>query len=133
VLPARFSDETGWEPEGGERIDVSDELIRETIATGRPYVLFLYNEGPNRNQPPADAEKLQMEHLRYLFRLRAEGRLVLNGPVDDETKLKGIGILDTRDTEEVKRLVEQDPAVKAGRLTFEIHLMFGIPGDSLPG
>jgi uncharacterized protein YciI len=73
-----------------------------------------------------------MEHLRYLFQLRAEGKLVINGPVLDDAELKGISIFNTTDKEEVRRLSDGDPAVKAGRLVYEIYEWFGIPGDRLP-
>jgi hypothetical protein len=58
--------------------------------------------------------------------------LVINGPVLDDPELKGISIFDTTDEEEVRRLSEGDPAVKAGRLVYEIYEWFGIPGDGLP-
>lgn len=57
-----------------------------------------------------------MEHLRYLFGLLAEGKLLLNGPVSDESDLKGIGIFRTTDVEKAKRLLEEYPAVQSGRL-----------------
>jgi hypothetical protein len=31
-----------------------------------------------------------------------------------------------------EKFLERGPAVKAGRLMYEIHLWFGLPGDSLP-
>ena len=115
-----------------QSIEITNEFIQKTVASGKAYCIFLYKAGPNRDQPPAEAEKLQMEHLRYLFQLRAEGKLVINGPVLDETDLKGVGIFNTTDVTEVKNLLEGDPAVKVGRLTYEIHPWFSIPGDSLP-
>ena len=112
--------------------EITDEFVRKKIATGKQYCARLYKTGPNRNQPPAEAEQLQMEHLRYLFQLKAEGKLLINGPVVDDPELKGISIFNTTDKEEVKRLSDGDPAVKAGRLVYEIYLWFGIPGDCLP-
>jgi len=111
---------------------ITDELIQKTAASGRKYCLRLYKAGPNRNQPPEEADKIQMEHLRYLLQLRAEGRILINGPVIDDAEMAGIAIFQTTDREEVKRLSEGDPAVKAGRLVFEIYHWFGLPGDCLP-
>ncbi|HET8580664.1 MAG TPA: YciI family protein [Nitrospiraceae bacterium] len=111
---------------------VTDEFIQKTIASGKEYCLRIYKAGPCRNQPNDEVEQIQAAHLRYLFQLRAEGKLVINGPVLDDPELKGISIFDTTDKEEVKRLSDGDPAVKAGRLVYEIYGWFGIPGDCLP-
>ena len=67
-----------------------------------------------------------------MFQLRQEGKLVINGPIIDDPELKGLSIFNTTDKEQVKRLSEGDPAVRAGRLTYEIYTWFGIPGEGLP-
>jgi uncharacterized protein YciI len=112
--------------------DITDELIQKTVESGKQYSLRLYKAGPNRDQSPEQADKIQREHLRYLFQLRAEGKLLINGPIIDDPELKGISIFQTTDQEEVKRLSDGDPAVKAGRLVYEIYCWFGLPGDGLP-
>ncbi len=112
-------------------VEITDEVVQKTVATGKQYCLRLYKVGPNRDQPPAEAEKIQMEHLRYLLQLRAEGILLVNGPVIGDPELKGVSIFNTTDVEEVKRLSEGDPAVKAGRLVYEIYIWFGLPGDHI--
>ncbi len=66
------------------------------------------------------------------MQLRAEEKLLINGPIIDDSKYKGISIFKTTDKEEVKRLSDGDPAVKAGRLVYEIYHWFGLPGDCLP-
>ena len=114
------------------KAEITDEFIQKRIAAGKQYCVRLYKAGPNRNQPPDEAEKIQMEHLRYLLQLRAEGKLLINGPIIDDPKLKGISIFKTTDKEEVKRLSDGDPAVKAGRLVYEVYHWFGLPGDCLP-
>ena len=113
------------------KTEITDEFIQKMIASGKQYCVRLYKAGPNRNQPPAEAEQIQMEHLRYLLQLRAEGKLLINGPIIDDPELKGISIFNTTDKEEVKRLSDGDPAVKAGRLMYEIYHWFGLPGDCL--
>jgi uncharacterized protein YciI len=110
----------------------TDTVTQNAISSRRQYCIRLYKAGPNRNQPPDEAEKIQIEHLRYLSRLRAEGILLINGPIIDDPKLKGIAIFKTTDEEEVKRLSDGDPAVRAGRLVYEIYHWFGLPGDCLP-
>ncbi len=73
-----------------------------------------------------------MEHPHYLFQLHAEGKLLINGPVVDDPDLRGMSIFNTTDKEQVQKLSEDDPAVKAGRLVYEIYSWFGIPGQCLP-
>jgi uncharacterized protein YciI len=114
-------------------VEITDEFIQKTIAAGRQYCFRIYKAGPNRNQPPELAEQIQSAHQRYLFLLRSEGKLLINGPIIDDPVLKGISIFNTTDKEEVKRLSDADPAVQAGRLVYEIYSWFGLPGDRLPG
>ncbi len=115
-----------------EKAKTTNVHIKKKISTGRQYCVRVYKAGPNRNQPLKEAEKIQKEHLRYLMQLREEGKIVISGPIIDDAEIKGIGIFNTTDKEEVKRLSEADPAVKAGRLVFEIYYWFGFPGDCLP-
>lgn len=112
---------------------ITDENIQQSVAKGKAYCLFLYLSGPNRDHSPEEADRIQAAHLRYLFTLRQQGHLILNGPVTDEDPLKGIGIFNFTDKALAKQLLEGDPAVKAGRLSFRIFAWFGLPGDSLPG
>ena len=112
--------------------EITDDVVQKRVASGKQYCLRLYKAGPNRNQSPAEAEQIQKEHLRYLFQLRQEGKLLINGPIIDDPELKGLSIFNTTDKEEVKRLSEGDPAVRAGRLVYEIYTWFGIPGEGLP-
>ncbi len=115
-----------------QKSDITNETIRETVAQGRQYCVRVFKAGKARNQSPAEVEQIQMEHLRYLFQLKAEGKLLINGPVIDNPEIKGMSIFNTTDKEEVKRLSDRDPAVIAGRLVYEIYLWFGMSDDCLP-
>ena len=116
----------------GTNMDLTDDIVQDAIAQGKEYCLFLYKSGPTRDQPPEEAKKIQSEHLFYLFRLRSSGKLILNGPVLSEGELRGIGIFDTKDRNEAAALLESDPAIRSGRLRYEVYDWFGIPGDTLP-
>ncbi len=113
-------------------IEIIDELIQKAIASGRLYCAFFYRAGPVSDLLPGEYERIQKEHLRYLFSLRAEGTLVISGPVMDDAEIKGVGIFNLNDPEVARELLEGDPAVKAGCLTYQIYPWFGVPGDSLP-
>jgi hypothetical protein len=49
----------------------------------------------------------------------------------DETELAGIGIFDAEPAE-VSRIMDEDPGVKAGIFTYEVHPCRGFPGSALP-
>ena len=87
---------------------------------------------------PADAreydeetiERIQREHLAYNDSLRAAGHVVTNGPVLDQPdeSLRGLTVYRTGSLEETRRLAEQDPAVRAGRLAVEVMTWWCPPG-----
>ncbi len=87
----------------------------------KPYFFVLLKKGPNRDQDSATATRIQKEHMENINRLAASGKLNIAGPFLDDGELRGIFIFDSNSEEDVKRMVENDPAVKAGRLTYEIH------------
>ena len=87
----------------------------------KPYFFVLLKKGPNRDQDSASAAQIQKEHLENINRLAASGKLNIAGPFLDDGDLRGIFIFDSNSENEVKAMVENDPAVKAGRLTYEIH------------
>jgi len=71
------------------------------------------------------------EHGRRNFALRAEGSLAIVCPVPDDTDLCGVGIF-TGTVEDTEALMQEDPGVKAGVFTFEVHPVRSFPGDALP-
>jgi len=78
-------------------------------------VLF---EGPRASEyRGAELERLLQEHLEFTVGLVAQGHLLSAGGVVDQDRssqrLTGIG-LSRKSPEEVRRLVEQDPSVRAG-------------------
>ena len=115
-----------------QKIEITNEDVQKRIAKGKQYCVFFYKAGPNRNLPEAEEKQLQMEHLRYLTQLQVEGKLVINGPILDDPALKGLGIFNIADKEEVKRLLDGDPKVKFGWLIYEVYSYFTIPGSCLP-
>lgn len=88
------------------------------------YVMVFLKEGPNRKQSATEVEKIQKEHLEHLTRMYQEGMLLMAGPFEDENKIKGILIMSQNQIEEAKARVEEDPAIKAGRLVAEYHLWY---------
>lgn len=75
-------------------------------------------------------DRIQEEHLPYLGSLRSAGHIVTNGPVLDQPdeSMRGIAFYRTGSLEEARRLAEQDPAVRAHRLTIEVMTWWCPPG-----
>jgi len=111
-------------------MEITDELMRQRIAAAKSYCLVILRDGPRRNMEGAD--KIIWEHGRKNFALRAAGLLSIVCPIGDGSGVAGIGIFNAG-VEDVQRLMEEDPAVQAGVLAFEVHTCRSFPGDSLPG
>lgn len=80
--------------------------------------MVVLTEGPRASEyKGTDLERLLQEHLAFTVALVAEGHLLSAGGVVDHDRssqrLTGIG-LSAKSPDEVLRLVEQDPSVKAG-------------------
>ena len=109
--------------------EITDEFMRQMISRTRNYCVVILKAGPNRNKP--GVEKIIWEHGRRNFALRAEGLLSIVCPVSDGSNVSGVGIFNA-DIDEVKSIMDEDPAVKEGVFVYEIHACRSFPGDSLP-
>jgi uncharacterized protein YciI len=85
------------------------------------YVGFLYRGPKWTPEETPETRKIQEGHMANIQRMGAEGKLVIAGPFADNGDLRGLYVFRTASAEEAKALVESDPAVKAGRLRFELH------------
>lgn len=108
---------------------ITDEYMQQMILKSRGYTIVILKAIQNTNEP--EAEKTIWEHGRRNFSLREEGKLSIACPINDGTEVKGIGIFSISE-EETKRIMDDDPAVKAGIFTYEIHPCRSFPGDMLP-
>jgi len=85
------------------------------------YYLGLLYKGSVRTQAPEEVEMIQKAHLQHLESLYKQGVLLVAGPMGDDGDLRGIVVLKVKSLEEAQALVDEDPAVKAGRLRVELH------------
>lgn len=108
---------------------ISDEFMRKMLPLAKSYCVVILKVGPNRNE--AGAENIIWEHGRRNFALRADGLLPIVCPVSDGSTIAGIGIFNAS-IEQVKTIMDNDPAIKAGILIYEIHACHSFPGDCLP-
>lgn len=91
----------------------------------KTYVMAFLKAGPNRDQSPEEAARLQQAHMTNIGRLAEEGVLVLAGPFYGDGELRGIYIFDVTTIEEAKTLTESDPAIQAEQLIMELHQWYG--------
>ena len=108
---------------------ITDEFMRERMATTKNYSIVILKAGPNIHQD--DVRKIIWEHGRRNFALRAEGLLSIVCPVTDDSDVAGIGIFNAS-PDEVKKIMDEDPGVQAEVFVYEIHPCRSFPGDSLP-
>ncbi len=108
--------------------EITDEYMYEQMGRTRAYSVAILHAGERYGQEGADA--IIFEHGRRNFALRAEGKLAIVCPVIDESDVCGVGIF-TGTVEETEAIMADDPGVKAGVFTVEVHPVRSFPGDAL--
>jgi uncharacterized protein YciI len=88
------------------------------------FELVLLRQGARAAELDEDTRTaLQSDHLHYLFGLQAAGKLQAAGAFMNHQSLTGLGFYRTGSIDEVRRLTEEDPAVKAGLDAYEIVVL----------
>ena len=89
----------------------------------KQYYFVMLTKGERRGEitDTAVINEIQRGHLANINRLAEMGKIVVAGPFGDNGNWRGIFIFDCPTEEEVKELLNTDPAIKAGRLAYEIH------------
>lgn len=93
--------------------------------------LVLLRRGPRAAEfNEKELDDLQERHLAYLDEMRRRGHMAAAGPFSDQPdeSLRGICLYVT-DLEETRRLAEDDPSVRAGRLTVHVMRWSFLRGD----
>jgi hypothetical protein len=110
--------------------EITDDYMREHLTKTRAYAVVLLKAGEKYGEEGSDA--IVWEHGRRNFSLRADGVMPIVCPVIDDTELCGVAIFDTS-VERANEIMQDDPGVRAGVFTFEVHPVRGFPGSVLPG
>lgn len=92
----------------------------------KTYVMAFLKKGRKRWMiDSVTANNLQKAHMENIERLANEGKLVIAGPFEDDTDLRGIYIFDVTTIEEAQKLCETDPAIQAESIAMELHPWYG--------
>lgn len=109
---------------------ITDEFMRQMQGKMKEYCVCILKTTPKRGQTGANL--FVTEHNRRTFVLRVEGRLAILCQVSDGSGVSAVCIFNAS-VDEVKKIMDEDPAVKEGIFTYELHATRSFPGDALPG
>ena len=89
----------------------------------KKYYFVMLKKGARREEvkDTAAINAIQAGHMANIGRLAKLGKLIVAGPFDDDSDWRGIFIFDCNTETEVKELLATDPAIAAGRLSYEMH------------
>jgi len=96
-------------------------------------VVFLRRPASPPRMTEEELDALQLEHVAFNSTMREAGHAVVTGPVSGQpdVSLRGINVFRTS-VEETRRLMEDDPSVRAGRLEVDVFTWLmpeGLLGD----
>jgi hypothetical protein len=108
---------------------ITDARMHELLAKSKPYTAMLLRM--TEMGRASESEQIVWEHGRRNMALTAEGKLPIVCPATDDSDWAGIAIFDAA-PDEVDRIMREDPGVRAGVFSYELHPVFGFPGAALP-
>ncbi len=98
----------------------------------KQYYFVMLVRGPKAGEIDSlSLVKIQEGHMANINKMAELGKLQIAGPFGDDGIWRGIFIFDAETEEEVKDLLKDDPAIQAGRLSYEIHPWWTMPGACL--
>ena len=92
----------------------------------RSYVFVILKTGPKVDLTKEESSKLFAGHMANIKRLAAEGKLVVAGPFEDNADhYEGLFVFNVKTVKEAETLLVTDPAVAAGRFSYEAYGWYG--------
>jgi uncharacterized protein YciI len=97
----------------------------------KQYWLVFLLKGENRTHDSLRAAGIQEAHLANIDRLANEGVIIMAGPMGHKPArdLRGIFIMDAKDSVTAASYINTDSAIITGRLRFEIHPWWTAKGN----
>jgi uncharacterized protein YciI len=84
--------------------------------------MALLKKGPKwTTTATAERNLIMQQHLANVVSMLDSGKVVVTGPMGDDTDVAGIFILRAQSAEEAKTWVDNDPAVRSGLFSAEMH------------
>lgn len=115
--------------------EVTDEMLNEALPSTAPYTVVVLKAGPRFSPPGPDRDpwvaQIIWQHGKRNFALRAAGLMPIICPVRDGSGVTGVGVFNAG-PEDVELIMSQDPGVKEGIFTYDMHPTRSFPGSSLP-
>lgn len=105
----------------------TDDQVQALAATAIPLSVVILRWNGARHRDGAD--RIEQEHQRRMVGLRGEGTIAVLCPVVSDT-IAGIAVM-TTSAEDAERVMNADPCVRAGMMTYEAHACLGFPGDAV--
>jgi uncharacterized protein YciI len=122
-----FSNKECFAQETGKKQANPEDQIRR-------YWFVMLTKGNNRTHDSTTAAKIQEGHMANINRLYYDGKIKVAGPFGDDGDWRGIFIFDCETKEEVEKLLKTDPAIAAGRLSYDLRPWYTAPiGSFVPG
>jgi uncharacterized protein YciI len=101
---------------------------------GTFYLAFLVKGPAWTSEDTPELRSLKEKHVAHILELGKTGKVVLAGPIGGDSRLQGVGVLDVPTAEEAKGLFDDDPTIKAGLFSVEIHPWYAAKGImKMPG
>jgi uncharacterized protein YndB with AHSA1/START domain len=108
---------------------ISDDTMQARLANACAYTTILLHTTASFIRPAVDS--IIWEHGRRNMALAQAGLLSIVLPVADDSDLAGIGVF-AATPDEVRQIMDDDPGVRAGIFTYDLHPVRGFPGAALP-
>lgn len=92
----------------------------------KKYIFAILKKGKAEIKDQKELQNLHLGHMKNIIKLTEEGKLVVVGPfLDGQEEMQGFFVFAVATVDEAKKLVETDPAVKAGLYEVEYHPWYG--------
>ena len=88
------------------------------------YFLIIHHPGPAWIEGQGFQNQKLMEHGAYIHSLYQQGIVIEGGPFLDNTG--GMAIIRVEDAAQAQEMVDNDPAIKTGVFTAEVHPWFRV-------